>query len=246
MEAMAVVNVAPISISVFFPCHNEEGAIEELTHKTLGVLEEISNDYEVIIVDDGGTDATGEIADRLARENEHVKVVHHPHNRGYGGALQSGFRTAVKEWVFYTDGDGQFDIRELPGLLDLTDDYDIIACYRMNRQDRWLRRLNGWAWNKLVGFVFGLKIRDIDCAFKLYRREIFDRIEMCSEGALIDTEILARAKQAGYSIVQRPVRHLPRQTGRQSGGNILVILRAFGELFKLRKKINATSKSVGS
>jgi len=236
---MAVVDTGQISISVFFPCHNEEGAIEELTRKTLEVLEEISGDYEVIIVNDGSTDATGEIADCLARENEHIKVVHHPHNRGYGGALQSGFRTAGKEWVFYTDGDGQFDIRELPGLLDLTDGYDIIACYRMNRQDRWLRRLNGWAWNKLVGFVFGLKIRDIDCAFKLYRREIFDRIKMFSEGALIDTEILARAKQAGYSIVQRPVRHLPRQTGQQSGGNILVILRAFGELFKLRKMIKA-------
>ena len=237
-------SVSRISLSVFFPCHNEAGSIASLTCQTLEVLKEISDDYEVIIVNDGSTDATAEIADRLAQENRQVKVVHHPINRGYGGALQSGFRTAGKGWVFYTDGDGQFDIKELPPLLELTDEYDIITCYRLNRQDNLMRKMNAWAWEKLMNFVFNLKLRDIDCAFKLYRREIFDRIEMRSEGALIDTEILARAKQAGFTMTQRGVHHYPRTSGDQSGASLKVIFRAFRELFKLRRDILSDKNKV--
>ena len=231
-----------ISISVFFPCHNEQGIIEKLIKQTLEVLAGISDDYEVIIINDGSADETGPTADRLAEENSPVKVVHHPVNQGYGAALQSGFRKAQKQWVFYTDGDGQFDIKELPGLIELTEKYDIITCYRLNRQDPLVRRLNAWAWNKLVCWIFGLKIRDIDCAFKLYRREIFDKIEMKSTGALIDTEILTRAKLAGYNMTQKGVRHLPREQGTQSGANIKVVLRAFHELFKLRREILSSSR----
>jgi len=225
------------SISVFFPCHNEQDNVERVTRQALDVLKDISTDFEVIIVNDGSTDKTAAVADRLARENPDVKVIHHQVNRGYGAALQSGFHAAAKDWVFYTDGDGQFDIKELPPLLDLTDKYDIVTCYRINRQDPPLRKLNAWAWGKLVCFLFNLKIKDIDCAFKLYRREIFDKIEMHSRGALIDTEILARAQRAGYRLVQRGVHHYPRLAGRQSGANLRVILRAFKELFQLRKKI---------
>ena len=225
-----------ISISVFFPCHNEAGNVERLTGRALEVLAGVSDDYEVIIVNDGSTDGTAEIADRLA-QHEAVRVVHHPVNRGYGGALQSGFRAATKEWVFYTDGDGQFDIGELAGLVELTEGYDIVTCYRLNRQDGPMRKLNAWAWGKLVSFLFKLKLKDIDCAFKLYRREIFDKIVMHSEGALIDTEILARAQRAGYRMVQRPVHHYRRVAGTQSGANIKVILRAFAELLKLRRDI---------
>ena len=121
-----------ISISVFFPCHNEEGNVERVTRRAVAVLDSISDDYEIIIVNDGSRDQTGAIADRLASENSRVRVIHHPVNRGYGGALQSGFRAATREWVFYTDGDGQFDLGELPELLELTDQYDIISCYRIN------------------------------------------------------------------------------------------------------------------
>lgn len=205
--------------------------------QALEVLGGVSDDFEIIIVNDGSGDRTGEIADQLAKDNPLVRVIHHSVNQGYGGALQSGFRAASKEWVFYTDGDGQFDLGELPGLVELTDQADIVTCFRIDRQDPWIRKLNAWAWCKLVNFLFKLKIRDIDCAFKLYRREIFDNIEMHSQGALIDTEILARAKRAGYSMIQRGVHHYPRRAGEQSGANLKVILRAFGELFKLRKKI---------
>jgi glycosyltransferase involved in cell wall biosynthesis len=163
--------------------------------------------------------------------------VHHPTNLGYGAALQSGFKAATKKLVFYTDGDGQFDISEMPLLLPLTERYDIVSCYRLNRQENFIRRFNGWAWTKLVCFLFDIKIRDIDCAFKLYKREIFDNIQMSSLGALISAEVLARAARKGYSITQKGVHHYPRTAGAQTGANLKVILRAFKELFKLRKQI---------
>lgn len=228
-----------ISLSVFFPCHNEQENIASLVEKTLSVLPQISNDFEVIVVDDGSTDQTASIVASLASDNSRIRLVSHPVNQGYGGALQSGFRAATKEWVFYTDGDGQFDITELPGLLDLIDRADVITCYRIERAEAGIRKLNSWAWSGLVNRLFNLNIRDVDCAFKLYKREIFDNIEMHSQGALIDTEILARAKKAGYTFVQKGVHHYPRQAGTQSGANLRVIFRAFIELFKLRKQIQS-------
>jgi glycosyltransferase involved in cell wall biosynthesis len=225
------------SISVFFPCHNEAATVEALVRKTIEVLGRIASDYEVIVVDDGSTDETGAIADRLAAELPAVKVVHHPTNLGYGAALQSGFRAATKELVFYTDGDAQFDVEELKDILPLIEQCDIVSCYRLNRQEGWRRRLSGFCWSKLVGLVFGMRLRDVDCAFKLYRREIFDRIVMRSSGALIDAEILARAKRRGYTIRQAGVRHYPRRAGRSTGGDLRVILKAFKELLRLRSDI---------
>ncbi|MEE9371341.1 MAG: glycosyltransferase family 2 protein, partial [Sedimentisphaerales bacterium] len=162
------------SISVFFPCFNEQDNVAHTVEEALVVLERLNTDFEVIIVDDGSIDATGLIADEIAGRDSRVKVVHHPANLGYGAALQSGFRAATKELVFYTDGDGQFDINEMPPLLSLTEQYDIVSCYRLDRRDCFIRKINGWCWTKLVCLLFGMKIRDIDCAFKLYKREIFD------------------------------------------------------------------------
>jgi glycosyltransferase involved in cell wall biosynthesis len=230
-------NKPTISLSVFFPCHNEQDNIERVVQQAQEVLPTISDDYEIIIVNDGSTDRTAEIADQLCQTDSHIRSVHLPENRGYGGALQSGFRAATKEWVFYTDGDGQFDLQELPTLLNHIENCDIVSCYRINRQDIALRKFNGWAWSKLVNLIFHFQIRDVDCAFKLFRRDIFDHIQMHSQGALIDAEILARAHRAGYRITQCGVHHYPRTAGEQSGANVKVILRAFKELFKLRKQI---------
>jgi glycosyltransferase involved in cell wall biosynthesis len=159
----------------------------------------------------------------------------------YGAALQSGFKAATKDLVFYTDGDGQFDIHEMPQLLPLMNQYDIVSCYRLNRQDNIIRKINGWCWTKLVCLLFGMKIRDIDCAFKLYKREIFDNIKISSTGALIDAEILGRAIRKGYSITQKGIHHHPRIAGTQTGANIRVILRAFKELLKLYRNIKKES-----
>jgi glycosyltransferase involved in cell wall biosynthesis len=234
----------PISISVFFPCYNEQGNIAHTTQRTIDVLQKLNADYEVIIVDDGSSDATSQITDGIASQNNRVKVVHHPTNLGYGAALQSGFKAATKELVFYTDGDGQFDISELPPLLPLIKQYDIVSCYRLNRRDNLIRKLNGWAWTKLVSFLFNMKVRDIDCAFKLYKREIFDNIQMSSRGALISAEILARAVRKGYTITQRPVHHYPRTAGVQTGAKLRVIFRAFRELFKLAGEIKQNDKTI--
>ena len=224
-------------ISVFFPCYNEQDNVGKTVEKALVVLEKLDMDFEVIIIDDGSSDKTGRIADELAGRDERIKVVHHPSNLGYGAALQSGFAAAAKELVFYTDGDGQFDISEMPPLMPLMEQYDIVSCYRLNRQDSLVRKINGWCWTKLVCLLFGMKIRDIDCAFKLYKRKIFEGMSLSSTGALIDTEVLARASRKGYLITQKGVHHYPRTAGSQTGANLRVILRAFRELFMLYRKI---------
>lgn len=226
-----------MSLSVFFPCYNEEENVERVTRAAIKACDRLVDDYEVIIVNDGSKDRTGEIADRLAAEHPRVRAVHNRPNRGYGGALQRGFREAKKEWVFYTDGDGQFDFEELEKVLPLAAKDAIVSPFRMNRQDAWNRRLNAWCWGRLVNLLFNMRVRDVDCAFKLYPRELFDRIEMHSTGALIDTEVLARARRIGYRIIQLGVHHYPRTAGQQTGANLRVILRAFRELLILRGRI---------
>jgi glycosyltransferase involved in cell wall biosynthesis len=228
-----------VSISVFFPCYNEQANVGRTVEKALEVMGKLNVDFEAIIVDDGSSDDTGRIADEIAGRDGRVKVVRHQRNLGYGAALQSGFKAATKELVFYTDGDGQFDINEMPPLLALMEQFDIVSCYRLNRRDSLIRKINGWCWTRLVCLMFGLKIRDIDCAFKLYKREIFDKIELSSTGALIDAEILARAARKGYRITQTGVHHFQRTSGEPSGANLRVIMRAFKELFKLQRRIRS-------
>ena len=232
----------PLSLTIFYPCYNEEANVERVTRLAVEVAGRIADDFEVVIVNDGSKDRTAEIADRLADEIAEVRAVHNNPNLGYGGALQRGFREARKDWVFYTDGDGQFDFNELPGLLPLLETHDIVSCYRLDRKDPLLRKINAWCWTSLVNLLFGLKLKDIDCAFKVFPRELFERITLKSTGALIDTEILAKARNLGYSIVQVGVHHYPRTAGEQTGANIGVILRAFKELFQLYKQIRHEGK----
>ncbi len=230
------------SLSVFFPCYNEADNIRRVVAEAMDFLPTVSDDFEVILVDDGSRDGTGEIADELAAGDDRIRAVHHEANRGYGGALQSGFGAATKELVFYTDGDGQFDISDLAAMLPLIAEHDIVNGYRRRREDSALRRLNAYLWGVLVQRLLGFRCRDVDSAFKLYRREIFDHVEMKSTGALIDAEILARARRAGLTLAEVPVRHRPRIAGRQTGANIRVIARAFRELWQLRKAILATPR----
>ena len=231
------------SLTVFFPCYNEEANVERTTLSAMMACERLVDDYEIIIVNDGSKDRTAAIADRLADEHANVRAVHNNPNRGYGGALQRGFREARKDWVFYTDGDGQFDFEELEKVLPMIADFDMVTGFRMNRQDPMMRKLNAWAWGRLVRTVFsGLKVKDIDCAFKLYPRSFIDAIEMRSTGALIDTEMLAKATYMGYSIGEIGVHHYPRSAGEQTGANLGVILRAFRELLSLRSDIVSAAR----
>jgi glycosyltransferase involved in cell wall biosynthesis len=226
-----------IPISIFFPCYNEEANVERTVRSALDVCRSLFSDFEIIVVDDGSRDRTGEIADHLAAAHERVRAVHNQPNRGYGGALQRGFREARKDWVFFTDGDGQFDIREITKLVEVIDDYDMVVGYRIDRQDPAMRKFNAWGWRQLCNHAFGMHIRDIDCAFKLIPRKLFDEIPLHSQGAMISAELLARAIRRGYRIGQVGVHHFPRTAGQPTGANPLVILRAFKELLRLRSMI---------
>lgn len=225
-------------ITIFFPCYNEEPNVERVTREALAVAGRISNDYEIIIVNDGSKDRTAEIADRLAKENPAVRVIHHEVNKGYGGALQTGFKNASKELVFYTDGDGQFKIEEITKLLPFIEKFDIVSGYRISRQDPFIRKVNAFMWGALVNALFKIKISDVDSAFKLYRRKIFDEITLTAQGALIDTEVLAKAKAKGYTITEVGVNHYPRVAGEQTGAKLSVIVKAFKELFKLKSSFS--------
>jgi glycosyltransferase involved in cell wall biosynthesis len=224
-----------LDISVFFPTYNEEANLEPLVRHTVDTLQKLARRWEVIIVDDGSRDQTPEIAARLAQELPNVRHVRHAQNRGYGGAVKTGLTSAKLEWIFFTDGDGQFDVAELELLLPETQRADIVVGYRLNRQDHLLRKLNALGWGTLVRTLFGLwgKVRDIDCAFKLFQRRVVDESEFQAEGAMISTELLARAKKLGYRFREVGVHHLPRTAGTPTGANPKVILRAFKELFRL-------------
>jgi glycosyltransferase involved in cell wall biosynthesis len=231
------------SLSIFFPCYNEEGNVERVTRAAVEAAGRFADVFEVIIVDDGSKDRTGEIADRLVAEIPQVRAVHNRPNLGYGGAVGRGLSEARMEWGFFTDGDGQFDINEMPRLIELLERCDVAVGYRMHRADPFIRRANAFCWGTLVRALFGIKVRDIDCAFKLLPRSFLQSIKLESRGALISTELLAKAQYRGLRIAEVGVGHYPRQAGTQTGANPLVILKAFYELFKLWKRIRNEGRS---
>jgi glycosyltransferase involved in cell wall biosynthesis len=224
-----------MDISAFFPAYNEGENLERLTRRTVETLKRVAGKWEVIIVDDGSKDNTPDVAKKLEKEFPGVRYIRHTVNQGYGGAVKTGLKSAKLPWIFFTDGDGQFDTAELELLLPAAADADFVAGYRIARQDPFMRKLNAFCWGTMVRTLFGLhgKVRDIDCAFKLFKRRVVDDSEFKATGAMISTELLARAKKAGYRFREVGVHHYPRQAGQQTGANPKVILRAFKELFKL-------------
>jgi glycosyltransferase involved in cell wall biosynthesis len=227
------------SLSFVLPAFNEADNIEEAVTRCASVGDSLGLTFEVIVVDDGSQDATREILGRLSHDDPRVRSLHHPRNRGYGAALKSGLFAARMDKVFFTDSDLQFDVRELANLLRWADHYDIVAGYRAPRRDPWQRRFNGWAWSRLVNTIFDMSVNDVDCAFKVFDRRIFERIPVYSIGAFVNTEILVRARSAGFTLVQVPVTHYPRVAGTQTGANPRVILKAFQELVLLRGELRA-------
>lgn len=224
------------SLSVILPAHNEEIAIASTINSVLAALTAWLNDFEVIVVNDGSVDQTGMILDGIAAANSRVKVIHHETNQGYGAALVSGFEAVSKDLVFFMDSDGQFDIRDLERFFPLLAEYDAVLGYRIKRQDTWMRKLNAWGWKILVRAVFGVRVRDVDCAFKLYTARFFREHRLETRGAMINTEILYKFTRAGYTYTQLGVQHLPRNGGKATGAKPAVILRAFRELFMYAQK----------
>ncbi|MEM7437199.1 MAG: glycosyltransferase family 2 protein [Myxococcota bacterium] len=217
-------------LSVVVPCFNEEGNIADVVRSAAEVGRNVATRLEIVVVDDGSTDGTASLlADLQARVPE-LTTVHHSVNRGYGAAVRSGLRRAHHDYVFLTDGDGQFDLRELEPAIAMLASHDVVVGYRHRRSDGPWRSLYGRAWTGLVNLALGLDVRDANCAFKLVPQGLLRTSELRSDGALISAELLAEARRADLRIAQCPVSHFPRVKGRQTGASLAVIGRAFLEL----------------
>jgi len=232
-------------LSVVLPAYNEEPNVERVARDCAAYLDGLGLDYELLIVNDGSKDRTGEILDGLKASIPRLRPLHHPQNRGYGAALRTGFDAAVKRFVFYMDGDGQFDIKNLDVILPLvTDDDNIVTGYRIERRDPFIRRLNAKLFGGfLVKVLLGVRVRDLNCAFKLIPKKILDSIKLESTGALINAEMYGRTIRKGFGIKEVGVHHYPRTAGVQTGAHLGVIVNAFVELFQLRQKIRESEKS---
>ena len=226
-------------LSLILPAHNEEGNLEWVVREALAALPAAFQRSEVIVVDDGSADATPAIAARLVAEDPRVRVIRHPRNQGYGAALRSGFAAARGDWILFMDADRQFDIREVVKLAPLAGSYDIVAGYRLKRRDSLRRVALGATFNLVVRLLFGVRVRDIDCGFKLFRAELIRSLELRAPGALINTEILALAHRQGAALVEIGVNHYPRPAGEQSGGSPRVVLRALDETMRLWWRLRA-------
>lgn len=227
-------------LSVFFPAYNEEENIKNTVERALAVLKTLDlRDYEVLVVNDGSSDGTAKVVEGLARKDKHIKLINRTQNGGYGEALKSGLYNAKFENIVYTDSDLQFDFAEVTKFLEKAGKADIVAGYRINRSDPPVRVLMGWVWTMLANLLLGIGVRDVDCAFKLVKREVLEQIPRLESGrgGMISPELLAKAKARGFKITEVGVSHFPRQAGRQTGADIKVMFRSFVDLFRLWRNI---------
>ena len=226
---------APDSLSIFFPAYNDSGTIASLVIRALQVAKTLTPDYEVIVVNDGSSDETPRILDELSRVYpEHFRVVHHAVNRGYGGALRSGFSAASKDLVFYTDGDAQYDPGEVTALWGaLADEVDWVNGWKISRSDPWHRIVIGRVYHHIVKRMFGLTVRDVDCDFRLMRRRIFDHVRLEKNSGVICLEMMKKFKDAGFRVAEVPVHHYHRTHGTSQFFNFPRVARTGVDVFKL-------------
>lgn len=230
-------------ISVFFPAYNDEASIAGLVGEALALLPGLADDFEVIVVDDGSTDGTAAVLDELARADGRVRVIHHEVNRGYGAALRTGFASATKDLVFYTDGDGQYDVRELLLLRPLlVEGVDIVNGYKVQRADGWQRKAIGAAYNGLAHLLFSIPIRDVDCDFRLLRRRAVERVELVSSSGSICVELVHKLHRSGCVFAEVPVQHRPRAHGRSQFFTFRRVSRTALDLLSLWLKVAAPGR----
>jgi putative flippase GtrA len=235
----------PSSLSIILPAYNEEIVIAETVRSVVDTLMRWGLDFEVIVVNDGSKDRTQAIIEEITAIDSRVILLNHAINEGYGATLISGFMATTKDLAFFMDSDGQFDIHDLESFFPLLEAYDAVLGYRVDRHDTWIRKVNAWGWKLLIGMVFDVHMRDVDCAFKLYPADFLHKHNLETRGAMINTEILYKFIRAGYTYTQIGVRHLPRSGGRATGAKPSVILRAFRELVVYAFKWHREEKLLG-
>ncbi len=222
-------------LSLCMPAYNERDNLGDTLDAAIAILPEFVQRFEIVVVDDGSRDDTAEIVASYAWRDRRVRLVRHEQNRGYGAAVTSGLRAAEGDLVAFTDSDGQFSFLDIPQLLTQLKDHDVVIGYRYRRADNRLRLFNAWAWNRLIRMVLGVRVKDLDCAFKLFRRKIVARLRLKSTGAAINAEMLVQCVRGGVKLCEVPVNHYPRYAGAPTGAALKVILRAFRELPRLWK-----------
>jgi len=226
------------SITAFFPAYNDGGTIASMVLSAMLVLERLTDDYEVLVIDDGSSDFTPEILDRLAADYSRVRVIHHQKNRGYGGALRSGFENATKDLIFYTDGDAQYDVRDLLTMYPLMmDGVDMVQGYKISRNDPWYRKVIGRLYHHMVKLAFSLRLRDVDCDFRLMRRLIFDKVQLTRNSGVICVELMKKIQDNNFTIVEAPVYHYHRAYGRSQFFNFRRIYQVGADLIRLRREL---------
>lgn len=222
------------SVSAFFPCYNDEATIGTVARAALAAIDRVGADGEVIVVNDGSSDDSARVLDELAQSEPRVRVITHDENRGYGGALISGFHAATREWVFYTDGDGQFDPAELEVLVEQAGDgVDVVQGYKIDRADNLARRFIGRAYHRVASVAFGLQIRDTDCDFRLMRRDVLARIELTRTTGVICVELVRKLQDAGAQFVEVGVHHYPRRHGRSEFFRPVRVFRTLIDMARL-------------
>lgn len=228
-------------LSVFFPVYNEEKNLKKTVQSAVETLKKNFDDWELIIVDDGSKDRSLEIAKSLSNAVSQVRIVHHPINRGYGAAFKSGAYSAKYDWIAFSDSDGQFDFSEISSFIKVQNETraDLVIGYYLERRVPFYRKINTFLWETVVRILFGLKVKDIDCAFKLFSKKVLQSIPALESerGAFISTEFLVKAKKKDFKIVELPVHHYPRAAGQGTGANLDVIVKSFVDLFRLWQKL---------
>lgn len=227
------------SLSIFFPAYNEEANIAETIRQADEMAQSVTDTYEIIIVNDGSKDKTQQVVQNTITQFPKARLITHEQNKGYGEALLTGLRNAQHEWVFFSDSDLQFDLNQIHDLIPFTDTHDVVIGYRAPRNDPFMRKVNAWGWKVLNRLMFGLRVKDIDCAYKLFRKTALDPVlpDMKSGGAMISAELLIRLTRNGAKVKELPVRHFPRKAGSPTGAKPSVILRAFRELWHVHRML---------
>lgn len=226
------------SISAFFPAYNDAGTIPSMVIAVDMTLRSLADDYEIIVVNDGSSDHTPQVLEELSRVYPRLKVVHHQKNRGYGGALRSGFANATRDLVFYTDGDAQYDPRELALLLEtMSPDVDVVNGYKVKRSDPLHRLVIGKLYHWTVKLAFGLKVRDVDCDFRLFRRAVFEKVQLERDSGVICVELMKKIQDAGFAIAEVPVSHYHRAYGRSQFFNYRRVFQVGVDLIRLWREL---------